>query len=353
MIAVRGFFDNYNSYGILGTEIAAGLIKAGKDVFCIPVVPVDYRGPNWERVKYPVLSGHWSSSDYKYEREIEILPPCVACRQSHNMASDRVHITTFESPRLNQEWIGFENSCRAVVLPCEANIIGFNASGVHVPILHAPYGYDQDTATYVPMDMSGPCVFGIGGRIHKVTDSRKGAERAIDLFKKAFPSEPDVRLIVKTLSCDPPLTQNYDRRILLERSFLEPRAMAKWYAKLTCYLSLSCSEGWGLMQFESQIAGRPVISTNYFGSKEFFIPELGYEVTGTYTKARVHPADFEPGVWMRPDEDSVIEAMRAVYRNREQAREKGLKAREYCLPMTWPVAIQKLIKGLERIGFEL
>lgn len=351
MIAVRGIYDNYNSYGILTTEVVKGLIQEGIDVCCVPATPVDYRDGNWQRVKHFSLSGRWAPATSKYPKELVILPPVTACNYADRMSENRIHMTTFESPRLDREWVNFENSCKAVFLPCEANVISFNASGVKVPIFKVPYGYDESFIRPVPMNMKGPCIFGIGGRIHRVTDSRKGAERAISIFKKAFPDEQDVRLIIKTLSCDPPLTKTTDNRVFLERSYIEASKMLDWYSQLTCYLSLSCSEGWGLMQFESQVVGRPVITTNYLGTKEYFIPEAGYEVGGEFTKARVYPADFEPGVWLRPDEDSVIMAMRSVYTDREEALRKGLLASEYCKDMTWLSAIKNLIKALEKMKF--
>ena len=349
MIGLRGIFDNYNSYGILGTEIADGLIRAGLPIRCIAAIDPDYRDSDWNRTENPKLHDYWADPSEKLEKELVILPPDTACLQNSQIARRRVHFTMFESPRLCPSWITFENSCEAVIVPCEGNLIAFNSCGVNAQLFKVPLGYNPENTYYSPMNMQGPCVFGIGGRIHKVTDFRKGAERAVELFKRAFPGEENVLLDVKTLSCDEPCVNEHDSRVKLTRSFIAPEQMHEWYSGLTCYLSLTCSEGWGLMQFEAMVSGRPIISTNYMGVREFFIPENGYEIKGRYVRANVWPNSFEPGVWCEPEAEDVVKAMRRVYADRAEAERKGLASSKHVRGYTWSNTVEQIIDVLKRL----
>lgn len=347
-IYVRGHFDNFNSYGILATSLVEGLLANGFSVRCIPVTGTDFRDKEWRAIKHPVISPLQVSSDVKPPWELCIMSPHTAMLSGGSMSDRVVRLTMFESPRLDKRWINFENTCKAMILPCEGNVVGFQACGVHIPMYTVPLGYDDSIYKYYPMETGGKCVFGIGGRIHPITDKRKGAAAAVDLFRRAFPNEQDVELQVKTMNCDPLVVDGtVDSRVRVINELYSKEQLHEWYKGLTAYLSLSRSEGWGLMQHEAMVTGRPVISTRFLGLKEFVVPECMYEVGYDTEEAKIHPDGFRPGVWSRPIEDDVIRAMREIYCNREKARQKGMLASKLVRGYTWSHAASKVINVLK------
>jgi glycosyltransferase involved in cell wall biosynthesis len=350
LIYVRGHYDNYNSYGILATAIVEGLLHHGHNVRCIPTKGTDYKDTRWHTVKHDVISPLLIGEGIRPPAELCIMSPATAILKKNNVAPTTVRLTMFESPRLDPYWIKFENTCRAMILPNEGNAIGFHAAGVIVPFYTVPLGYDDRVYRYSPMDMQGKCVFGLGGRIHPITDKRKGASEAVEIFQKAFPNEQDVELQIKTLNCDPVVVNpKGDNRIKVISELYSLNQLFNWYKGLTAYLSLSRSEGWGLMQHEAMVVGRPVISTRFLGIKEFIRPECMYEVGFTTEQAKVHPDGFSPGIWTKPNVDDVISQMRAVYRNRMLAAEKGKQANLSVRHLTWNNTAAQILKVLRKL----
>lgn len=348
IIYVRGWFDNFNSYGILASSLVEGLLSFGHSVRCIPVAGTDFRDKEWRAIRHPVLSPLMVSPDIKPPWELCIMSPHTAMISGGSMSDKVVRLTMFESPRLDTRWVKFENTCMAMILPCEGNVVGFQACGVHTPMYTIPLGYDDSVYTYSPLEVDGKCVFGIGGRIHPITDKRKGTVTAVELFRRAFPNEQDVELQVKTLNCDPLVVDGtVDSRVKVINELYSKEQLAEWYRGLTAYLSLSKSEGWGLMQHEAMVTGRPIISTRFLGLKEFVVPECMYEVGYDTEEAKIHPDGFRPGVWSKPNEDDVISAMRAVYCNRDRARQKGMLASKMVRGLTWNHAAGELVKVLK------
>ena len=99
-------------------------------------------------------------------------------------------------------------------------------------------------------------------------------------------------------------------------------------ASCDCYTSLHRSEGLGLTMAEAMYLDKPVIATGYSGNMDFMSADNSYPVD--YKLVDVPPNDYPPFekgyVWADPDIDQTAELMRHVSRERQQAREKGLKA---------------------------
>ncbi len=98
--------------------------------------------------------------------------------------------------------------------------------------------------------------------------------------------------------------------------------VAEWFNGLTCFVSTSKAEGFGLMQLQAMAVGRPVIACEFSGITEFFNSSVGYPVdynliesTGVYRNC---------GHYASPSAKHVSELMARVYDDRKEAAQKGI-----------------------------
>src|SRR5205823_2378748 len=131
----------------------------------------------------------------------------------------------------------------------------------------------------------GPVTFGTAGALDE-GGLRKNVRRVIDLFGRAFPTAPGVRLRVKITPASPTVDTHADPRIDVIRSSLTPHELADWYRSLTAFVNGSFGEGFGLHLLEAMACGRPLISTTFGGPGEFFDADVGYPVGYRLVEAR-------------------------------------------------------------------
>lgn len=176
---------------------------------------------------------------------------------------------------------------------------------------------------------------------------RKNAQRMIDLFRRAFPTETDVRLRVKISPTSPVVNTYDDPRVDLIRTTLPYPQLAAWYRSLTAYLNGSFGEGFGLHLIETMACGRPVISADYSGLTAFFDPTVGYAVPHTLVPVS---NDVYTGHWADPDDDGLIARMREVYAAPEAARRIGRRAAVRAANFTWRKSGRKIVAALRKHG---
>jgi glycosyltransferase involved in cell wall biosynthesis len=176
---------------------------------------------------------------------------------------------------------------------------------------------------------------------------RKGFGDVIRAFQEAFPLERDVRLGVKGFpDCDIPGVN--DDRISVIRQYFSPRRLGEWFRSLTCFVSASRAEGWGLMQHEALATGRPVISVKYGGVKEFFDDEVGFPITHRLARASGHYAGC--GSWAEPVQRSLVRQMRRVYEDRAGAAARGKRGSLRAVAFTWQRFQRELLTVLHHAG---
>ncbi|MDB6121943.1 MAG: hypothetical protein JWQ71_936 [Pedosphaera sp.] len=277
-----------------------------------------------------------------YEWELLLHPPNIPVTKGKKT----VYFTMWESSRLPRPWVEYLNGAECIIVPSQWNASCFSASGVDRPIRIIPLGINTDVFRYSPVNLNGPCVFGIAARMAH-GGVRKGVNEVIHAFQKAFPSELDVRLSIKAFP-DCKVNHVADPRIHIIRQFLPERTMGQWFKKITCFVSASKAEGWGLLQHQALASGRPLISVQYGGVAEFFRPEMGYPLD-----FKIVPASnlyTGCGDWAEPDEESLIQNMRAVFKNRDEAKLKGHKGALAVQSLTWKKSNQALKKVLQEVG---
>ncbi len=229
----------------------------------------------------------------------------------------RLYFTMWESSRASDAFIDQANKMKALIVPNNWNKINFENQGCEVPIHVCPLFVNTRDFYYLPPLNDDIFVFGSGN-----SSVHKRLYQTIKCFLKAFPNEKDVKLKIKSYS------NNFkfnDSRIEIIHHHQTIKELCDWYHSINVFVSGVAAEGWGLMQHESMVCGRPVIAANYAGLKEFMNENNGFCLN--YDEV---PSEgwFETpgGKYSKYDEDHMIETMRFCYKNRDLVHKKGILA---------------------------
>lgn len=149
---------------------------------------------------------------------------------------------------------------------------------------------------------------------------RKNPAGSIEAFRRAFPApgsgpclliksvngdlHPDALDALRARCADRPDIRIVDR-------YLRRGEQARLIASCDVFLSVHRAEGFGLMLAEALAAARPVIATDYSGSREFLDATCGFPIP--WREAPI-PEGAGPyrGAWADPDLDATAERLRSV-----------------------------------------
>jgi glycosyltransferase involved in cell wall biosynthesis len=163
--------------------------------------------------------------------------------------------------------------------------------------------------------------------------SRKNPLATVMAFRRAFPQKSaPVALLLKTIGSEWKSEERErlvdmiggDPRILcIDRELSRPRAIAL-LAMADCFVSLHRSEGFGRGPAEAMLLGKPVILTDYSGTRDYATREtallVGYRLVPV--GAEEYPG-AEGQVWADPDIDEAAAAMRNIVADPSLARRLG------------------------------
>lgn len=172
------------------------------------------------------------------------------------------------------------------------------------------------------------------------TAARKNPVGHIEAFKKAFRPGEGAKLVLKCINSEN-LPEHHERTLLAAGDHPDITIIDEYVSadhkngmldNCDCYVSLHRSEGFGLTPAEAMLLGKPVIATRYGGTLEFMNDENSYLVDHGWTTvgrgAHPYPADAR---WAEPDLDHAASLMRHVFEHRDEARERGARAKAYML----------------------
>ena len=313
----------------------------------------------------------------RHHPRLAVAPPHLLRRNRPD--AHTVAFTMWETDTLPSDGVKQLNRCGLVIVPSTWGARCFRANGVVVPISVVPLGCDPAVFTRLAPPLPNeagfisPFPLGEGGLGVRSSDSprrgegrndmsvafgtagaldeggmRKNVQRVIDLFRFAFPTQPDARLRVKITPNSPRVNIHNDSRIDVIDSHLSPAELAEWYRSLNAYVNASAGEGFGLHLLEAMACGVPLISTTFGGVGSFFDPRYGYEVSYRLVEAR--NAVYR-GQWADPDDTDLMDRMWQVYEAPEQARQFGAAAAARALQFRWEDSIRKLVIVLIQNGF--
>jgi hypothetical protein len=238
------------------------------------------------------------------------------------------------------------DSFDTVIVPSMQNLELF--SQYHPNVKYVPLGLDTDEWHPIarPSKDNETFTFLISGG-----GKRKGADLAIEAFRKVFGGAAGVRLIVHTpRTSDIPPEDN----IHLMRGFLNAEEEKAMYSIAHVYVQPSRGEGFGLRPLQAIAQGIPTIATNAHGHEAFghlITYPLGWELQETPPQSFHHgPA----GSWWEPSMADLCEAMESAYENYDRdvviARANGDKAVE---EFTWENCANGYLDAIGRERLEL
>lgn len=189
---------------------------------------------------------------------------------------------------------------------------------------------------------------------------RKGMDKLLRAWQMAFKPGDDVELV---LHCHNPYATAYNPQAIVDRLQLksapiiispptgEVHDMVALYNSCDAFVLPTRGEGWGLPIIEAMACARPVITTNYSAHLEYANPTNAYLIDVARMTKVIDPWFFEShldyGEWAEPDLDHLVHLLRHVYHHREEARQKGLRARrDIESGWTWDHAAQKACRVL-------
>lgn len=163
------------------------------------------------------------------------------------------------------------------------------------------------------------------------TIDRKNPYAAIEAFKKAFDSQTDSYLLIKTVNGE------HNLHLLEELiSIVENRSDIRvWDEKLTraknndlmkCvtgYLSLHRAEGLGLNILEAMQAKVPVVTTGYGGNLDFCSDENSFLIPFKLVPVEDRSYLYPPlGVWAEPEIEEAARAILSIVKKGDEIKQK-------------------------------
>jgi len=154
--------------------------------------------------------------------------------------------------------------------------------------------------------------------------ARKNPLGAVHAFKKAFPKNSSVRLILKKMNVNGASKAwqavqdalKDDPRIIVIDAIYTRNEVMTLLQICDAYVSLHRAEGFGRILAESLLFEKPVIATNFSGNVDFTNEETAFMVNGKNIPIKAGDySDTEDQFWCDPDVDKAAEQMLLCYEN--------------------------------------
>jgi glycosyltransferase involved in cell wall biosynthesis len=278
-----------------------------------------------------------------------IFPPHFKHEDS---ASRRIGRTMFETDRIPPEWVAACNAMDEIWVPTQFNVETFARSGVKEDklfIVHGPLdsrAYDPNLPPLVIPDRRGFNFLSVFD-----WNLRKGWDALLRAYVEEFSPDEDVALLLKVYSSyglnisdiqeraaafiTSELKRDVERvpDIVFIEDILSTADMPRLFKAADAYVMPSRCEGWGRPLMEAMAMGLPTIGTRWSGNTEFMNDENSYliEPTGIVDVPDIalqEVPNYCGHKWAEPSVEHLRQLMRYVFEHRDEAREKGCRARQ-------------------------
>jgi len=353
--------EGVNVIGYLAAESGVGesarsmlrILKAAR----IAVTPIDFRVGNMARMNETIHDAATSGSLHSINLFHINADQMFVARDDLGSAlfEGRYNIGfwAWELPEFPDEWVAALGLLDEVWTPsafCQQAI----AAKSPVPVLRVPH------AVEAPLVSPDRGAFGLGGSdvaflamcdVLSVPE-RKNPFGVADAFRRAFPGNEAVRLLLKisNLEHQPDLAMRLrrliatDPRIILLEGYLARQELWTLMASIDCYVSLHRSEGFGLGMAEAMACGKAVIATGWSGNVDFTRPDNALLVEYNLVQLERDLGPYRRGqLWAEPDIDAAAHAMRQIAASADLRQRLGTRARQTVARELSPAAIAPLV----------
>lgn len=323
-----------SGYGVTGLRALRGFLQNGVDATLTYQIPRSLREHMQQRFPdlIPVL---WRKDRFVSEVCLSHTLP-LAFHQNHSPRV--VGWTMWEATRLPREWIEPCRRAECLIVPSSGQIPIFEEVGL--PIHVVPDGTGVEDFTYKGDRDLDPPVFTFVS--FSYMSSRKCPAELIDCFQAAFPGRKDVRLVMKTYggafgSGTLGIPEIRDERIqVIDQDWSVPQ-LVELLHNSHAGVFLSHGEGAYNPPVQSMATGLPVIMPNHSGCSDYANKKYNFPI-GLNPAQPYEPSPYQHEYdgtvkevldWWLMDYDAVIETMRHVFWNREEAAAKGKRAAKW------------------------
>jgi glycosyltransferase involved in cell wall biosynthesis len=173
-------------------------------------------------------------------------------------------ICAFEARPAPKNWILSLNKMDGVVFSSQFCYDNFE---INKPKIVIPHCLDFERYKYTAPKQNNDFIFLFCGTKKK----RKGLDILLTAWKEEQLYKEGCSLYLKTPSFGNPLDTNAfsDFKITHDKNVYNDEEMQKVFTKSDCYISTSSGEGFGYCGLQSLACGRPIITLNYGGCKEY------------------------------------------------------------------------------------
>jgi glycosyltransferase involved in cell wall biosynthesis len=267
-----------------------------------------------------------------------------------------INFTMFEANRVHPEWIRLNRSHDLLILPTESSRRAWEYSGMPTHrIRTCPLGVDP--STFFPAERK-PAPGEPRVRFLNVSEysSRKNLSGLLRAWIRATRPDDDTILTIKSgMSLTSELLPNgFDRAapVVIQRETLADSELPFLYRAATHYVSASFGEGWDQPMMEAAATGLKLIAPDHSAYREYLDENVATMIPARQVPV-VYESDpetarlFDHAEWWEPDEDALVESIRAAIEQREPL--KGSMRDRIMDRYTWNAAALRLIEILTEL----
>ncbi len=371
---LRGVRAGINVVGWLRAELGIGesarCMARACDAIGLPAALIEMRLPCLNRSGDETFADRLQDANPHPANVFHIDPPVARDIDHHHGAAFRagklnVGYWAWELPQFPDEWVPQADFFDEIWCPSEF-VRDAVAAKVDIPVIVMPHAIQMPAPGADPRGRFGlprdRFLFLFLYDLNSYQE-RKNPLAVIEAYRRAFPDEQGVGLIIKTQNPQrnaAAYSKLEDAIAGLRHASLIARTLPRndvYALEAACdsFVSLHRSEGFGLAVAESMALGKPVISTDWSATTEFVNAGNGCPVRATTVRLTEDHGPYRKGsTWADPDVDDAAGHMVRLAADREYGRRLGAQAAADIRERLSPAAVgSRYIRRLAELGLRI